>query len=476
MPQNGVVGLPSIVAILITIFAVIGGISISNYAYADDGSNSGGTDTTSSSDNSGASGSSNSETSTSSSSSASEPSTNTDANTGATTSSPPDSSSSSTDSTNSNSVTNTDANTGATTSSPPDSSSSSTDSTNNNSVTANSDNHEVSSPTTGTTNNVPATTDPGTVSSSDGTTDSTTTDVFVTTHSTITTSSPATYESTTSNSNAKDPTVTYVSVTTKSSNLISTQHFIPIHQPPLLRITTHHLILQHHITPQTHHTVKTIHNTKGSLQLDSPVGSISKVGHVEVENIADQTSLKLTGQGYLTEYVSSANNLNSFSLSAWVKPDYSKGSPEFTILSKEGAFVLSIDNNIFPAKIAKFSVFNGIKWITVQSTTQIEEKWTHLIATFDGKSISIYINGKLESTLPVDGIPYYADNGMLETKNFKSISSDSNIVVGADLDKIRGEAFRQFSGLIRDLNIDSSPLGLLPIAELDSKNIMKTQT
>ncbi len=65
---------------------------------------------------------------------------------------------------------------------------------------------------------------------------------------------------------------------------------------------------------------------------------------------------------------------------------------------------------------------------------------------------------------------------MLETKNFKSISSDSNIVVGADLDKLRGEAFRQFSGLIRDLNIDSSPLGPLPIAELDSKNIMKMQT
>ncbi|HEV2192103.1 MAG TPA: LamG domain-containing protein [Nitrosopumilaceae archaeon] len=441
MPQNGLI-LPSIVTILITIFAVIGGISIANYAYADDGSNSGGTDTSSSSDNSVVLDSSNSESPTSSSSSASEPSTNTDANTG------------------------------AAISSPPDSSSSSTDSTNNNLATANSDNPDVSSLTTGIINIVPTTIDPGIVSPSNDITDSTITDVFITTHSTVTTSPPDIYNSTTSNSNAKDPTVTYVSVTTKSPNLISTQHFIPIHQPPLLRITTHHLILQHDIKPLTHHTVKTIHNTKVSLQLDSSVGSISKVGHIEVKNIANQISLKLTGQGYLTEHVSSANDLNSFSLSAWVKPDYSKGSPEFAIISKEGAFVLSINNNISPAKIAKFSVFNGIKWITVESTTQIEEKWTHLIATFDGKSISIYINGKLESTLPVEGIPYYANNGMLETKNFKSISSDSNIVVGADLDKLRGQAFRQFSGLIRDLNIDSLPLVPLPIAEFNSKNIM----
>jgi hypothetical protein len=199
------------------------------------------------------------------------------------------------------------------------------------------------------------------------------------------------------------------------------------------------------------------------------------VGHIRVENVANQTSLELTGQGYLTEYVSSSNILNSFSLSVWVKPDYSKGSPEFTIVSKESAFVLSIDNNVSPAKIAKFSVFNGIKWITVQSTTQIEEKWTHLVATFDGKSISIYINGKLESALPVDGILHYADNGMLETKNIESISSDSNIVVGAYHNNARGETVQQFSGLICDLNIHSLSLGPLPIAELYSKNIMKTQ-
>src|SRR5206468_1063048 len=65
--------------------------------------------------------------------------------------------------------------------------------------------------------------------------------------------------------------------------------------------------------------------------------------------------------GYLQENVNDTNKLTALSISVWVKPDYSQGSPEFTVISKYNSFILSI-NNIIPAtQIAKFSVFNGIK-------------------------------------------------------------------------------------------------------------------
>src|SRR3989475_7454622 len=59
--------------------------------------------------------------------------------------------------------------------------------------------------------------------------------------------------------------------------------------------------------------------------------------------------------GYLQENVNDTNKLTALSISVWVKPDYSQGSPEFTVISKYNSFILSI-NNIIPAtQIAKFS-------------------------------------------------------------------------------------------------------------------------
>jgi hypothetical protein len=161
--------------------------------------------------------------------------------------------------------------------------------------------------------------------------------------------------------------------------------------------------------------------------------------------------LQLQGNQYITEN-SSSTNLKSFTISAWAKPDYSQGSPIFTIISDERAFALAINNNIPPLKVATFSVFDGIRWITVQSTSTIPEQWTHLAATFNGTSIGLYVNGKLEGTSPIPGIPTLV-SGDLTTKTMQNLTSNGNITIGASYEKVRLQSRNLFSGEISNVNL-----------------------
>src|SRR5207245_1296805 len=153
------------------------------------------------------------------------------------------------------------------------------------------------------------------------------------------------------------------------------------------------------------------------------------VGDTELVQESNGTSLKLTGSGYLTQNVNSTKNLSALTLSAWIKPDYSQGSPQFTVISKESTFLLAVNNVIPPTKRAIFSVFDGIKWQTVESSSSIPEEWTHLAATFNDSSIVIYVNGKLESSLQTSGVPTLAVNGTLTTKTVDSLSSYADIII-----------------------------------------------
>ena len=59
----------------------------------------------------------------------------------------------------------------------------------------------------------------------------------------------------------------------------------------------------------------------------------------------------LDGDGYLANDGNSTSTISDLSVTAWVNPDYSGGSAEFTVISKEGSFALTINNNIEPQKI-----------------------------------------------------------------------------------------------------------------------------
>jgi len=187
-----------------------------------------------------------------------------------------------------------------------------------------------------------------------------------------------------------------------------------------------------------------------------------------VEEPVSPTVKKFNGYNYGTQYSKLMNDISEFTVSAWVKPDYSSGSSEFTILSKENAFKLSINNVKTPENIVKFSVFNGFKWTTIESYSIVGEEWSHVAAKLDGQTISLYLNGNLQATKQIEEIPILNSYGYVELGPIDGISSDSAILFGAQqtsrTDDVSTYGF--FSGQIDEIVIDNHSFADNEIVEL----------
>src|SRR5438445_11340771 len=214
-----------------------------------------------------------------------------------------------------------------------------------------------------------------------------------------------------------------------------------------------------------------IPNATKSWQFNSSTQNSTAVGNIKIEKNANGTSLNLIGQGYLQENVNATRTLANLTLSAWIKPDYSQGSSQFTVISKENTFMLAVNNNMPPPKKAIFSIFDGIKCRTDNSTSSIPQQWTYLAATFNRTSIGIYVNGKLESSLAITGVPKLSVRGGLTTKTVDNISSNADIVIGAHLNTVRSTTSNLFSGSIQDVKLYDSLLGPSQIAQLYENNV-----
>ena len=229
-------------------------------------------------------------------------------------------------------------------------------------------------------------------------------------------------------------------------------------------------ILNSTITNSTNSTTSLPNKTSTMVPMPTPswqfTSSSTTQNNVNSDSSTEKKSLKLSGEDYLTQKVNSTRNLSSLTLSVWVKPDYSAGSPQFTILSEENSFILAINNNLPPLKEASFSIFDGIKWNTVFCNATIPEDWTHLVATFDSSSINIYLNGTQESTLKLPGVTTIALNGTLTTKTTDNLSSNANVVIGAYMNSIRNTVNNKFSGNIENVTLYDSPLTPEQISQL----------
>ena len=165
------------------------------------------------------------------------------------------------------------------------------------------------------------------------------------------------------------------------------------------------------------------------------------------------------------------NSVSEFTISAWVKPDYSAGSSEFTILSKENAFKLSINNNL-SEKVAKFAVFDGFKWTEIQSISAIPEEWTNIAATFDGDKITIYVNGNPEASSIIKGIPTLNSSGYMQLEPVEKIESSAPILYGAEQFTKHGETSTKsfLSGSIDEVIIDNQNYDEFEIGKLAIKS------
>ncbi len=189
-------------------------------------------------------------------------------------------------------------------------------------------------------------------------------------------------------------------------------------------------------------------------------------GETDTQNGA----LQLQGQGYLSQKVNTTDNLKALTISAWVQPDYTQGSSVFTVISKENQFDLTINNNINPKQTAQFSIYDGIKWDTVNSTRIIpQDSWTHLTATYNGTDIALYINGTFQSSLKLPSV-LTLDNGHLTPVTPDHISSNSDVVIGAQLESVRNDVRNQFSGQIKNVNLYNTLLSQSQIYQLYQKD------
>ena len=190
-------------------------------------------------------------------------------------------------------------------------------------------------------------------------------------------------------------------------------------------------------------------------------------GKTEIQN----NTLTLQGNGYIHENIDSSNVLKNFTVSAWVKPDYSQGSPVFTIISKTNQFALDLNNNIPPVKDATFSVFDGVRWSTINSTVSIpENNWTYLAGVYNGTSISLYVNGTLQSSYNLQGVLTVSNDGHLVPVNPDQISSNYDIVIGASVNPTRSSVMNKFSGDIQNVNFYKQILGPEQISKIYLQN------
>lgn len=215
-------------------------------------------------------------------------------------------------------------------------------------------------------------------------------------------------------------------------------------------------------------TIDYSEDTNGLEQIFEINSEENDLVQLTVEEPVSLTVKKFNGYNYGTQYSKLMNDVSEFTVSAWVKPDYSSGSSEFTILSKENAFKLSINNVKTPENIVKFSVFNGFKWTTIESHSVVGEEWSHVAAKLDGQTISLYLNGNLEAIKQIEGIPILNSYGYVEIGPIDGISSDSAVLFGAQQTSRAGDVstYGFFSGQIDEIVIDNHSFADNEIVEL----------
>jgi len=140
--------------------------------------------------------------------------------------------------------------------------------------------------------------------------------------------------------------------------------------------------------------------------------------------------------------------------------------------SKDKAFKLTINNNQIPEKVVRFSIFDGVKWTTIESSSIVDEQWTHISAKFEEHVLSLYINGSLETAKQMEGIPTLNSYGFLEPQAIDGIYSESMIFYGAQQIIKNSDVSTQgfFSGSIDEIIVVDNGIAYTEILELCNKS------
>lgn len=185
---------------------------------------------------------------------------------------------------------------------------------------------------------------------------------------------------------------------------------------------------------------------------EAPSG-ISRSGQMAQQGIAQIQGINTFENNDLVS--KSVNTLtDEVTISAWVEPDYGDLSDEYTILSKENSFALSINNVLPPKHVAKLAIYDGMRWTEITGTTSIQDL-SHVVGVIDGNTISLYVNGMLEQQAELENV-FVVDSGRLDIKEAEIAQSEEDVVVGAYISTTRhssGDVLNKFSGIVHDVKI-----------------------
>jgi len=136
--------------------------------------------------------------------------------------------------------------------------------------------------------------------------------------------------------------------------------------------------------------------TKQGNNLSAKNGATQQTGLVELAGSFD-------GVNDLAETASNRINISKkITISAWVKPNATGGIQ--TIVNKwyaKDSYYMGLENGKFVFALA----FPGGAWGVAKrvTTTASAYKWQHVVGTYDGSKMKIYVDGKLKSTKAVSG-------------------------------------------------------------------------
>ena len=194
-------------------------------------------------------------------------------------------------------------------------------------------------------------------------------------------------------------------------------------------------------------------------------------------NLLNQTGINGTISTNMTQYVATPtmNKTSQITISVWADPIYDRSSDEFTVVSKDRSFALSLNNVFEPKRTAKFSVFDGIKWTEIQGTHKIESR-SHIAAVINGTEITLYVNGTLQERKSLPN-SFAVLDGKIVTTSAETANSPSDIVVGAYVSIVRGELHisNKFSGTIDDATIYNRVLTPSEIKQIFSAQIAEVE-
>lgn len=118
---------------------------------------------------------------------------------------------------------------------------------------------------------------------------------------------------------------------------------------------------------------------------------------------------------------SSAINSRQFSIAAWASPEQEKCSGRIVEKGASNSYWLT-----FAAGRARFGFWNPDDgYVQIDSETKFKaNEWHHVAGTFDGSTLRLYVDGKLESMQKTGGKPSVNKQPLVIGAKFQGIAGD----------------------------------------------------